>query len=65
MNQRGIEQVNLIRNIATLMVADTDEELSRVHMDEAESEIETIERLRDKAQAIVCAADILLEQREG
>ena len=49
--------LNIIKNIAILMVADADAEISTHHSDEAESEVETIEILRDKAQAIVAEAD--------
>lgn len=50
----------LIRDRATYMVADANEELARVHLDTLISVLKTIQTLRDEAQAIAIAANKLL-----
>lgn len=48
---------NIVLNLARLIIADCDEELNRVHSDEAEAEVETIECVKFKATKIITAID--------
>lgn len=60
MDTREKEKLSVARNLAISMIADATEELHRVLMDEANSEVETIESMRDKALSIAKVLDDLL-----
>ncbi len=49
--------LDLIRNLAVLIIADATEELNRFHSDEALVELECIEGLKAKAGKILAALE--------
>lgn len=57
--------IDIALNLAHLIIADCNEELNRVHSDEAEAEIETIECVKFKATKIIaCLKDAAVVQDE-